>query len=61
MRKLVIAANFHVDLPDSDPEKPSTRKPYTKGMVVDEADLPEGHTAEAWVSKDLATFAPDPA
>lgn len=61
MRTLVIAANFHVDLPNPDPEKPSTRKPFTKGIVVDEADLPEGHTAEAWVEKGLADIASDQA
>lgn len=61
MRTLVIAANFHVDIADPDPEKPAIRKAFSKGMVVDEGDLPEGHTASAWVEKGLATIAADQA
>lgn len=60
MRKLVIAANFHVDIADpADPEKPPVRKAYGKGMVVDEGDLPDGHTAEDWLVKGLATRPPE--
>lgn len=65
MRTLIIAANFHVDIAQgadgAGNEKPPIRKPYTKGMVVDEADLPEGHTADAWIAKELAAEAPDQA
>lgn len=62
MRTLIIAANFHVDIAqgqdDDGNDKPSIRKPYTKGMVVGEGDLPEGQAADVWIAKDLATEAP---
>lgn len=58
MRKLIIAANFHVDI-DQGEGKPPVRKQFTKGMVVDEAELPDGHTAADWIGKDLAREASD--
>lgn len=56
MRKLIVTANFHVDI-DQGEGKPAVRKLYSKGLVVEETDIPDGHTADGWIEKGLATEA----
>jgi hypothetical protein len=61
MDKFIIAANFHVYVgqgknPD-DTDKPARKVTFSKGMVVDANDIPEGQTADDWVAKGLATAA----
>jgi hypothetical protein len=59
MEKLVILANFKVDVanpgenPDGSP-KAATVVPFTKGMVVAEDEVPEGQSAQDWIDKGLA-------
>lgn len=63
MDRLVIASNFRIFVPATD-GRSEERRDYGKGMVVAVADIPAGHTAEAWIAKGLATAAPakpDPA
>lgn len=61
MEKVVIIANFHVYVPQGKNEdgtdKPDRRVNYTKGMVVDVADVPEGQNAETWIAHELAAAA----
>ena len=58
MDKLLILANFKVDVPvERNAENDVIRsKPvaYTKGMVIDAADVPEGQSADDWIEKGLA-------
>jgi len=61
MDKIVIIANFHIYVsqglnPDGT-DKPAKRVVYTNGMVIDAADMPEGHAAASWIEKELATAA----
>lgn len=61
MDKFIIAANFHVYVgqgknPDGT-DKPDRKVTFSKGMVVDANDIPDGHTADDWVAKGLATAA----
>jgi hypothetical protein len=61
MDKLIIAANFHLFVGQGQnadgTDKPARKVTFSKGMVVDANDIPEGQTAEDWVSKGLATAA----
>lgn len=52
MAKLQIVANFRVWVPD-EPGK-DRKVEFTKGMVLDAADVPAGQSAEDWVAKGLA-------
>jgi hypothetical protein len=64
-RKLLILQNFVVMVPtgkyDSGPHegenKPDSRVQYSKGMVVDEANVPENQSADDWIAKELAEAA----
>ncbi len=59
MDKLVILANFKVDVanagtnPDGTP-RASTVVAFTKGMVVAADDIPAGQSADDWIAKGLA-------
>lgn len=61
MDKVLITANFHVFVGQgknaNGTDKPSRRVAYTKGMVVEAADIPVDQTADDWVAKGLATAA----
>jgi hypothetical protein len=56
MDKVLIVENFHVYVGQGE-DQPELRKDFTKGQVIDSADIPEGHTAEAWVEKGHAKAA----
>lgn len=56
MEKLIIEANFHVFVGQG-AGKPEAKAVFTKGMVVEGSDIPEGHTADEWVAKGLAKAA----
>lgn len=53
MGKYLIEANFHVYVSQGE-GKPERKAVFTKGMVVEAADIPEGHTGDDWVAKGLA-------
>lgn len=61
MDKFMIVANFHVYVAQGknldDTDKPDRKVTFSKGMVVDANDIPEGQTADDWVAKELATVA----
>ena len=54
MGNIIIAANFHAFVPNGD-GTPERKVTFTKGMVVEAANMPEGHTTDDWVAKGLAT------
>jgi len=53
MGKYLIESNFHVYVSQGE-GKPERKATFTKGMVVEAADIPEGHTGDDWVAKGLA-------
>ncbi|NQW54296.1 MAG: hypothetical protein HQ465_23945 [Rhodospirillales bacterium] len=59
--KLIIAATFHLFVGQGQnadgTDKPARRATYAKGMVIEAFEIPEGHTADDWVAKGLATAA----
>jgi hypothetical protein len=59
MAKHVVAANFHVVI-DQGPDKPGRKVEFKKGQVLEEKDLPDGHTFADWIGKGLATASRDP-
>ena len=54
--KYIIEANFHVYVGQGD-DKPERKASFTKGMVVEAADIPQGQSAADWVGKGLAKTA----
>ena len=54
--KYIIEANFHVYVSEGD-GKPERKAAFTKGMVVEAADIPQGQSADDWVVKGLAKAA----
>ena len=56
MGKYLIEANFHVFVSQGD-DKPERKASFTKGMVVEAADIPQGQSAADWVAKGLAKAA----
>lgn len=54
--KHIIEANFHCYVSQGD-DKPERKVSFTKGMVVEAADIPEGQSAADWVAKGLAKTA----
>lgn len=48
--KLEIIENFHVWVG----ARPATKVDYTRGMVVDEKDVPADQSAQDWIDKGLA-------
>jgi len=54
--KYIIEANFHVYVSEHD-SKPERKAAFTKGMVVEAADIPQGQSADDWVAKGLAKAA----
>ena len=56
MGKYLIEANFHVYVSQGD-DKPERKASFTKGMVVESADIPQGQSAADWVGKGLAKAA----
>ncbi|WP_319798326.1 hypothetical protein [Nitrobacter sp.] len=56
MDKILITTNFHIFVPLSGGGE--ERRNFGIGMVVAVADIPDGHTAAAWIEKGLATAAP---
>jgi hypothetical protein len=56
MGKYLIEANFHVFVSQGD-DKPERKATYSKGMVVEAADIPQGQSAADWVAKGLAKAA----
>ncbi len=61
MEKLIIAQTFHLFIRQGQHEdgtdKPARRATFAKGMVIELDEIPEGHTADDWVAKGLATAA----
>jgi hypothetical protein len=57
MSKHVVAANFHVVVSQGE-DKPGRKVEFKKGQVLEDRDLPEGHTFADWIAKDLVTAAP---
>ena len=61
MDKVIIDSNFRVFVPilgtDGKPVG-EERRDYGKGMVVSVSDIPDGHTAAAWIEKGLAMAPP---
>lgn len=61
MEKVLITANFHVFVDQGKngdgSDKPAKRVNYSKGMIVDLADVPEGHDAAVWIEHGLASAA----
>lgn len=55
--KYLIEANFHIFLPPPQEGRPEPKVSFGKGQVIDESDIPEGHTGDDWVAKGLATVA----
>lgn len=53
MDKYLIEANFHVFVSQGE-GKPDVKVAFSKGMVVEAKDIPEGHTGDDWVTKGLA-------
>lgn len=49
----LIEANFHVYVSQGE-GKPDAKRAFSKGMVVEASDIPEGHTGDDWVAKGLA-------
>ena len=56
MEKLIIDANFHVFVSQGE-GKPERKVAFTKGLLVDASDIPEGQSAEDWIAKGLAKAA----
>ena len=54
--KHIIEANFHCYVSQGD-DKPERKASFTKGMVVEAADIPQGQSAADWVGKGLAKTA----
>ena len=59
MRKHVVVANFHVVVSQG-ADKPGRKVEFSKGQVLEEKDLPEGHSFADWVEKGLVTAPRDP-
>lgn len=61
MDKIVITANFRIDVAQGKntdgTDKPPVQRQYTRGMVVEEADMPDGHSVADWIDKELAEYA----
>ena len=61
MDKVLITANFHIFVGQGKnvdgTDKAERRAAYTKGMVVDITDVPEGHDASVWIDQGLASAA----
>ena len=57
MRKHVVVANFHVVVSQGD-DKPGRKVEFKKGQVLEDKDLPDGHTFADWVEKMLVTAPP---
>jgi hypothetical protein len=63
--KLTILDHFHVFVPqgqfESGPhkgeDKPDRKINFVKNQTIDEADLPEGQSAQDWIEKGLAVSA----
>lgn len=55
--KVLIELNFHVFIPPHVESHPETKKTYSRGQVIDASDIPDGQSAEDWISKGLATAA----
>lgn len=53
MEKIIIESNFHIFVSQGE-GRPERKAVFTKGMVVDVADIPEGQSAEAWIASGLA-------
>lgn len=61
MEKVLITANFHVYVPQGTnadgTDKPAKRVNYTKGMIVEIVDVPEGQDVSTWIANGLASEA----
>lgn len=53
MGKYLIEANFHIFISQGE-VKPERKIAFSKGMVVEASDIPEGQDADEWVAKGLA-------
>jgi len=53
MDKYLIEANFHVYVNQGE-GRPEKRVAFTKGVVVEADDVPEGQSGDDWVTKGLA-------
>lgn len=56
MSKYLIESNFHCYVNQGE-GKPERKVIFTKGMVVEANDIPEGQNADDWVAKGLAKAA----
>lgn len=50
--KYRVVANFHVDIA-AEGSGPVRRQGYQRGQTVTTEELPDGHTAEAWIAGGL--------
>lgn len=59
MAKFIVAQAFHVfEKPPGDPAKTrENRVAFMPGMVLETKDIPQGHTAEAWLAAGHITKA----
>lgn len=53
MDKYLIEANFHVYVNQGE-DQPEKQVDFSKGMIVEESDIPEGQSGKDWVAKGLA-------
>jgi hypothetical protein len=51
--KVEIVENFRVWV-STEPGQPERKVGFTKGMVVDEPNVPAGQSAQDWIDKGLA-------
>jgi len=58
MRKHVVATNFHVVVSQGD-DKPGRKVEFSKGQVLEDKDLPEGHSFTDWAAKGLVAAPPE--
>ncbi len=54
--KYRVVANFHVDVA-GEGDAPVRRQAYQRGQTVAIDEIPDGHTAEAWIAAGLVVEA----
>lgn len=54
--KYRVVANFHVDIA-AEGGGPVRRQAYQRGQTVAADEIPDGHTAEAWIAGGLVVEA----
>lgn len=56
MDKYIIEANFHVFVAQGEGVN-EKKAVYSKGMVIEESEIPAGQSADDWIAKGLAKAA----